>query len=312
MPGFPYFEKFSDEDYFADAPMDDLEFALLDHPDKSVVVLAGPRTWDLQRHGDFRAVSCFKNPPDFAPPFQPHRRSSKILVDLATGESSVESFAKPAKTFSPAPSDPGQVQGPNVERKDILLSAARFARSSDAMRLFVYSGKLLSNPLDFRIVNRNPPSTPPQLPPAYTQPLAPWEVSTERFGALQGAPIPKAPGISVAQGSTALAIDGQIHRIPLTITFLLDGQIPEEQLRIPVRLLFGSDANAANRDLEVLIPKARMTRAEAGLVGHYTLDLAPLLVDSSTGKTVQPQEWYLTAICKGVYAGPTPLTVPVR
>jgi hypothetical protein len=309
---FTYLQQFSDEDYFNENPMDDLEFALLDLPEKSVIVLEGPRRWDRDQHPEFRAVACFKNPPDFAPQFQPSRRSSKILIDLQTGETSIESFPKPTKTLSPSPSVSNQIAGPDVERKDIAYPASKFTGPWGRWRLFVYTGKILSNPLDFETGSQFLSTADKPLPLSLTQPPSAFEMTSESFATRSGSRNPSAPGISVVVEPNPITIDGRVFKIPAIVSISIADDLPATQLRIPVRLLFGADVNSANRDLEILIPKARMTKTDAGLVGHHTLDLAPLLVDSSTGKSVVPKEWYLTAICKGVFAGPQTLTIPVR
>ncbi|MBK8800469.1 MAG: hypothetical protein IPN71_00145 [Fibrobacteres bacterium] len=312
MTEFPYFKQFDDADFFAEHPMDEFVYALLDHPEPALIRLGGPRVWEQDKHPQFHAIVGFKNPPDFPMPFQPNYRSSLILVDLLTGESSVEDFPRSTKSPANPASAPKPNEGPKILRKQIDYPASRFAGAWGSWRLLVHTGRLLSNPLDFQTGNRNLSPSARKLPTPLVQPMTTWETTTERFGATLESPNPAPPGISIAIGSAPVSIDGQVLKHPATITVAMADDFPATQVRVPMRLLFGSDVNAANHDLEILIPKARMTKTEGGLVGHYTLDLAPLLIDSTTGQTVQTNEWYLTAICKGMLSGPKPLSIPVR
>lgn len=310
---FEFFKQFRDEDFFSNNLMTGLEEALLDLDDSSAIRLGGPRIWDPSKHESYSALVGFKLQAGIHRAFLPKQRAEMVLVDLVTGSTTMEGFETSGKSASgnQAATEP-TTTSVKCSRRSIRFPSSRFIGPWSSWRLLVFSGKLLSNPLDFETGHRESIEKNRQIPPHLLRAPTEQELSSQVFAQRSTSPILNAPGIAFFQDAGEASIDARRWMHPLDLTLFVPDDFPPQQRWIPVRLLFGSEVNWANHSMEILIPKERTTKVEGGLVGHYTLDLAPLLIDSSTGKPVQPKEWYLTAICKGVFAGPQALAVPAR
>ena len=308
---FEYFNQFTDSDFFAGNRMVDLESEIYKLDAGLAIRIGGPRLWEPGLHPEFRAVAGFRYSPELAASFNPEKRAKAVLVDMTTGTVDFIDFPASGKSLSRSlpPSPPAETE---CFRKNILLPAFRFAGPWGNWRLFVYAGSAISNPLDFETGHRELTEKDRRIPPHLLRAPTEQELSSQVFAQRPASPQLNAPGIAFAQEAGEATVDARRWMHPLDLTVFVPDNLPPQQRWIPVRLLFGSDVNWANHSMEILIPKDRTTKVEGGLVGHYTLDLAPLLIDSTTGQTVQPNEWYLTAICKGAFAGPQALTIPVR
>ncbi|MBK8800475.1 MAG: hypothetical protein IPN71_00175 [Fibrobacteres bacterium] len=310
---FEFFKQFTDDDFFSNNLMAGLEEAILDLDDSSAIRLGGPRIWDPSKQDSYRALTGFKLQAGIHRAFLPKQRAEMILIDLATGSTSMEGFEASGKSASgnQAPTET-MTTAVKCARRSIRFPSSKFLGPWGTWRLFVFSGKILSNPLDFETGHRELTEKDRQIPPHLLRAPTDQELSSQVFAQRPASPQLNAPGIAFLQEAGETSVDARRWMYPLDLTLFVADDFPPQQHWIPVRLLFGSDVNWANHSMEILIPKERTTKVEGGLVGHYTLDLAPLLIDSSTGIPVQPKEWYLTAICKGVIAEPQALTIPVR
>ncbi len=309
---FEFFKQFGDEDYFREDPrMIFLSDAVHQLDAKIAIRIGGPREWDPTLHPMYQAFAGYKFPLEMSRMFNPESRAKMILIEMATGTSEMIPFPVIGKSPS-LPPPPLPSTGTLRGEKSISFPATKFPGPWSTWRLFVYSGNVFSNPLDFETGHRELTEKDRQIPLQLLRMPIKQELSSQVFARRPASPQLNAPGIAFAQEAGEASVDATRWLHPLDLTVFVPDNLPPQQRWIPVRLLFGSDVNGANHSMEILIPKESTTKVEGGLVGHYTLDLAPLLIDSSTGKPVQPKEWYLTAICKGVFSGPQALTVPVR